>query len=278
MVTNVVPGIPRGRGGWSAFRGRFIRTYLRDNGSSSAAEMHQAYKDQIEGIGVTGNGAPWRTATEKSFSIYVRMVSRLGLIERTGETEDPERDTPFLNRRVLWDLTDLGRSDDNLWINVQQVLYPTSPEKKREYSAAARGRKQVRRQRLKDLGITLPSRGRPRTDRDEAPAIEPELGPPAEPGPLPEEAVPEREELAFRDLEQIFNFVDITPEGNQDLAREILEALTGLDVDPLLITPVQAAVESPNWRGDIADRREAWLEFRGVVRTIRRTLELQGEL
>lgn len=274
MVTNVVEGIPRGRGGWSAFRGQFIRDYLGNNGPSSATEMHQAYKDQIEGIGVTGRGIPWRTATEKSFSVYVRMASRLGLIERTGDTEDPEGNAPFLNRRVLWNLTDLGRSDDDLWINVQQRLYPTSPEKKKEYSATARQRKQNRRQRLTELGVAPPSRGRPPTGSVEVPSR------PADVESLAEEAVPGVEEpsVTFRDLEQIFNFVAITPEGSQELAQELLEALTGLNVDPLLLAPVQAATESFNWRGDIADRREAWLEFRGVVRTIQRALELQEGL
>lgn len=269
MVTNVTPGIPRGRGGWSAFRGNFTRQFLVDNGPSSPTAIHQAYRERVSGIGVTSGGVPWRTSTERSFLVWFRMAARLGLIEKFTRTEPPERDQPFLNARTFWDLTPLGRTNEDLWTNVQQALYPLDPETKRAYSTAARGRKKERRERLAELGVAPPTKGRPRGGRPAAPPREVPEAEPLEEAP---------DVLFFSTPEEVFRFVATTPQGSQDQARDIVRDLSRLGVESSLLATVGRAAENPDWRGTASERRDAWSEFQAVVQSLARALELQEGL
>ena len=279
MVTNVDPALPRGRGGWSAFRGKFTREFLLEKGPSTISEIYGEYYDRVDGIGVTTFSEqehPWRVSTVKSFSIYIRMCGRLGLVEKTQETRPPIRDEAFLSEQGVWEITPLGQDEDGgLWINVQKNLYPIDPGKRKEYGASARQRKKQRRQRFEDLGVRRPKPSRRRAPVESAPAPPPEEVP--EPTPAPEEPPPTEGISGLDTLDAVFSFVAAVGVANQNQAREIVDILSNLEVEGFILEAVRRASETPDWDGTASERRDARTEFQGVVRSTARLLELRGE-
>lgn len=150
MVVHIVEGVPRGRGGVSAFLGSFTRQHLIDNGPSNPTDMHNRLKGILD-LAVTPKGNPWRISTIKSYLMWIHMAARLGLMERITETEPRVRDTEFLTERVFYQITQLGRDREDLWLSVRKELYPVDPETKKQYSARAREKSKDRRARLEEL-------------------------------------------------------------------------------------------------------------------------------
>ena len=112
------------------------------------------------------------------------MAHRLGLIEKVPETQPPIRGEPFLTARTFYQLTELGRSREDLWLNVRRSLYPEAPGIRAAYSSAARKRKRERKEKVKE------ATGRP-------------VGEPAPPLTPFEQAMRERaEELAKLPVEE----------------------------------------------------------------------------
>lgn len=274
MVTNVVPGSPRGRGGWTAFRGAFTRQYLIDNGPSSPTDIHQEYRRRLGGVAVTTGGAPWRLSTSRSFQGWFSMAARLGLIARLPETEEPKGDAPFLNRRTLWAITDLGRDREDLWVNVQQQLYPIPAGLRRDYSTAARERRRERKAQLEAAGISIPRRGR-RPAPPAAVAEDTPVAPPRRPGG--------RDSIRLRSrgaasLQELLEMMADGAASDQSDARDIVRSLANFGVQEALIDAARQVAESRDWTGDATKRRQAQRAFQTVGASLRRLMGFRGSL
>lgn len=269
MVTNVVPGSPRGRGGWSAFRGPFTRQYLIDNGPSSPTEIHQELRRRLVGAAVTTGGAPWRVSTFTSYQVWFSMVARLGLIARLPETEEPQGSAPFLNRRTLWIVTDLGREREDLWMNVQQQLYPISAEVRREYSTAARERRRERKAQLEEAGISVPRRVR-------RPAPPPAAAEDEPVAPRPRRS--RQDTVGAATLEELLDLMADGAASDQSVARDIVKSLANFEVQTALVQTANRAAESPDWAGGGTQRRQAQTTFQEVGASLRRLMQLRGAL
>ena len=272
MVSNVEPGVPRGRGGWSAFLGAHVRKYLLEHGPSNPEDIHEDYKRRVAGIAVTTKGNPWRVSTYHSFVMWLRMAGRLGLVYRLSETQPPKRQVYTLyTTRTLWDLTDLGRQQEDLWVSVRKQLYPVAPEVQKQYGTAQRQRRKQRLEALKQLAGPPPAE---RERREPRPPIE-EPAPPLASRRFSE---PTSKVPILESLDQLFDWVARESFADQSAAQIIVLSLRQLQVDESLIAPVEATALSYIWRGDTREQRDAWIEFQAVVKTLRRAMELRSGL
>jgi len=124
--------------------GLFIKEELGRRGRASVAELHQAYSERIatenDSRKQQGRRDTLRKPTYHSFYDYFRVLVKLGLVERAGEsevvrmpnpaamafTERADGDWDFIEgaRMRYWALTREGRVADTAWQNPWNSLYP----------------------------------------------------------------------------------------------------------------------------------------------------------
>lgn len=166
-------GKGRGRGGSAAFVGRGTRNYLLEHGQASPTEIHQ-YINGILSVATTGSGDPWRRSTWKSHWNWFRLLVAAGLVEKVGTRDEVPTKAPFLVHQTLYQLTNKGRQQEDLWTNVRKTLYPVSEAKRSQYSLAARTRKAEKKQRrLAYFQAAAPAEAPPPARRPRAPARRP---------------------------------------------------------------------------------------------------------
>ena len=108
--------------------GMFVRDYLREHGEGSPSVIHQEYKNTYRGA-KTSKGYVYRLGTYRSQLVYIRSLARIGLIERTGDTEEssnpignPIRED--LEPKVYFRLTRKGeRAPDYVWDHPLRLWY-----------------------------------------------------------------------------------------------------------------------------------------------------------
>ncbi len=114
-----------GRGASDYRPGLFTRRYFGEHGEACAADIYYALSEEIERLNTARaeiNEARFKRPNYSSFSRYFHWFLILGLIERTDRREPAIYD--FLHKRVLYRLTDRGKTEVRAWEDPIMVAHP----------------------------------------------------------------------------------------------------------------------------------------------------------
>ena len=117
--------IPWGRGASEYRPGLFTKQYFENNGEACCADVFRALGEEIERQNeerLEIGEKPFRRPNYSSFSRYFHWFLILGLIERTGRRESAIYD--FLQKRVVYRLTDRGKAETRAWEDPVRLAHP----------------------------------------------------------------------------------------------------------------------------------------------------------
>lgn len=118
-------GVPWGRGASEYRPGLFTKQYFEKHDEACAADIYRALSEEIERLNkerIEIGEKPFRRPNYSSFSRYFHWFLILGLIERTGKREPAIYD--FLQRRVLYILTERGKTEARAWEDPVRKAHP----------------------------------------------------------------------------------------------------------------------------------------------------------
>jgi hypothetical protein len=116
---------PWGRGASEYRPGLFTKQYFKKHDEACAADIYRALSEEIKRLNqerIEISEKPFRRPNYSSFNRYFHWFLILGLIERTGKREPAIYD--FLQRRVLYRLTEKGKVEVEAWQDPVRVAHP----------------------------------------------------------------------------------------------------------------------------------------------------------
>lgn len=106
--------------------GLFIKDYLRSHREASPAEIHRAYKQAYKD-NRTARGGKYKLGTYQSQVVYISGLIVMGLLERTGRTEesgDIRAELAEFPEKVYIRLSRKGRAaPDYVWSHPLRLYY-----------------------------------------------------------------------------------------------------------------------------------------------------------
>jgi hypothetical protein len=117
--------VPWGRGASEYRPGLFTKQYLIKHVEACAADIFYALRKNLERINnerLELGEKPIKGCTYNSYAKYWHWFAILGLIDRTDRQEPAIYD--FLEKRVFYRLTDMGKAEVRAWQDPIGVAHP----------------------------------------------------------------------------------------------------------------------------------------------------------